>query len=183
MKGTFYFLVKPKAKRYNNTVKIKDKELILNSEIFSHEYISREAVVVGLPSNFKTKIKVGDTLIIHHNVFRRWHDARGKERNSTNWIDDDLYKVNVDQIYAYKRDKEWKAIDGYCFVKPIDKELMGVVKYGKHQGKLVGFRPSSEYEFTIDNEKLYRVLEHFITIEYGSEEEKSKHNRSWLQSC
>ena len=107
MKGTFYFLVKPKAKRYNNTVKIKDKELILNSEIFSHEYISREAVVVGLPSNFKTKIKVGDTLIIHHNVFRRWHDARGKERNSTNWISDDLYKVNIDKIYAYKRDKEW----------------------------------------------------------------------------
>ena len=60
---------------------------------------------------------------------------------------------------------------------------MGVVKYGKHKGKLVGFRPSSEYEFTIDNEKLYRVLEHFITIEYGSEEEKGKHHRSWLQSC
>ena len=36
MKGTFYFLIKPKAKRYNNTVKIGDKELILNSEIFSH---------------------------------------------------------------------------------------------------------------------------------------------------
>ena len=119
MKGTFYFLVKPKTSRYNNTKKIKDKELILNSEIFNHEYISREAVVVGLPTCFKTKIKVGDTLIIHHNVFRRWHDARGKERNSTNWISDDLYKVNVDQIYAYKRKDKWKAIDGYCFVKPI----------------------------------------------------------------
>ena len=74
------------------------------------------------------------------------------------YINDNLYKVNVDQIYAYKRNDKWKAIDGYCFVKPIDKELMGVVKYGKHEGKLVGFRPSSEYEFTIDNEKLYRVL-------------------------
>ena len=40
MKGTFYFLVKPKTSRYNNTKKIKDKELILNSEIFNHQYIS-----------------------------------------------------------------------------------------------------------------------------------------------
>ena len=98
MKGTFYFLVKPKAKRYNNTVKIKDKELILNSEIFSHEYISREAVVVGLPSNFKTKIKVGDTLIIHHNVFRRWHDVRGVEKNSRSYFNENTYFINKDQI-------------------------------------------------------------------------------------
>ena len=54
MKGTFYFLIKPKTQRYNNTKKIGDKEIILNSEIFNHQYISREAVVVGLPSEFKT---------------------------------------------------------------------------------------------------------------------------------
>ena len=183
MKAYKDFIVSPIGERYNNSKKVGDKELILNTEIFNHQFINRLALVLETPILFNTPINNRDQVILHHNVFRRWHDARGKERNSTNWINDDLYKVNVDQIYAYKRDKEWKAIDGYCFVKPIDKELMGVVKYGKHQGKLVGFRPSSEYEFTIDNEKLYRVLEHFITIEYGSEEEKSKHNRSWLQSC
>ena len=32
MKGTFYFLIKPKTQRYNNTKKVGDKELILNSE-------------------------------------------------------------------------------------------------------------------------------------------------------
>ena len=73
MKGTFYFLIKPKTQRYNNTKKIGDKEIILNSEIFNHQYISREAVVVGLPSEFKTPIEEGDEVIIHHNVFRRWH--------------------------------------------------------------------------------------------------------------
>ena len=35
MKGTFYFLIKPKTTRYNNTKKIGDKELILNSEVFT----------------------------------------------------------------------------------------------------------------------------------------------------
>ena len=50
MKGTFYFLIKPKTQRYNNTKKVGDKELILNSEIYNHQYVSREAVIVGLPS-------------------------------------------------------------------------------------------------------------------------------------
>ena len=82
MKGTFYFLIKPKTQRYNNTKKIGDKELILNSEIYNHQYVSREAVVFGLPSEFNSPIEEGDEVIVHHNVFRRWHDARGKERNS-----------------------------------------------------------------------------------------------------
>jgi len=92
MKSTFYFLIKPKAKRYNNTKKIGDKELILNSEIFDHKYISREAVVVGLPAEFETEIKEGYEIIVHHNVFRRWHNARGQEKNSSNFISEDLYK-------------------------------------------------------------------------------------------
>ena len=44
MNGTFYFLIKPKAERYNNTKKIGDKELILNS---------------GKPSNIVEKILEG----------------------------------------------------------------------------------------------------------------------------
>ena len=72
MKGTVYFLIKPKTKRYNNTKKINDKELILNTEIFHHQYISREAIIVGLPANNKSDLKEGDTVIVHHNTFRRW---------------------------------------------------------------------------------------------------------------
>ena len=109
MNGTFYFLIKPKAERYNNTKKIGDKELILNSEIYNHQFVSRVAIVVGLPKEFKTPIKNGDEVIVHHNVFRRWHDVRGKEKNSTSYISEDLYKVNIDQVFAYKHKKEWKA--------------------------------------------------------------------------
>ena len=30
-------------------------------------------------------------------------------------------------------------------------------------GDVVGFKPNSEYEFNIENEKLYRVLSNYIT--------------------
>ena len=35
-------------------------------------------------------INVGDTVIIHHNVFRRWYDQRGVERNSSSYFKEDL---------------------------------------------------------------------------------------------
>jgi hypothetical protein len=41
MHGLYDFIVKPKGSRYNNVKKIGDKELILNSEIFTHQYINR----------------------------------------------------------------------------------------------------------------------------------------------
>ena len=74
MKGIYSFVVKPKGGRYNNSKKIGDKELILNTEIYNHEYINREAIVTAVPLALKTEIKVGDTVIVHHNVFRRWHN-------------------------------------------------------------------------------------------------------------
>ena len=44
-------------------------------------YVNREAIVVSLPKAVKTDIKIGDTVIVHHNVFRRWHDQQGVEKN------------------------------------------------------------------------------------------------------
>lgn len=188
MKGTFYFLIKPKSERYNNIKKIGDKELIVNSEVHNHQFISREAVVVGLPMQFKTPIEVGDEVVVHHNVFRRWHDARGKERNSGSYISENLYKINVDQIFAYKQKNEWKALPGYCFIKPIQKDdgseadQIGIVKYSDgffKQGELVGYNPVGEYEFVVEGERLYRVLNKFIEIKYERKGNEREYNPSW----
>ena len=181
MKSTFYFLIKPKAKRYNNTKKIGDKELILNTEIFSHQYISRQAIVVGLPTQFETPINVGDEVIVHHNVFRRWHNARGEEKNSSSYINEDLYKIDDMQLYAYKNNNTWKALPGYTFVKPIDDNI-GEVQYSDvySKGDIVGYLPVGEYEFMIDDEKLYRVKTNFITIKYEYKPKEKEHNRSWV---
>ena len=82
MKSVHNFVVTPKGQRYNNTKRVGDSELILNTEIFNHEYVNREATVVSSPMVGDTEIKPGDTVIVHHNVFRRWHNIRGVEKLS-----------------------------------------------------------------------------------------------------
>ena len=45
MKSFYNYVVKPKGNRYNNTKKIGDKELIVNTEVFNHQYVNKEAVI------------------------------------------------------------------------------------------------------------------------------------------
>ena len=195
MKSVYNFVVTPKGKRYNNTKKVDDSELILNTEIFNHQYINREATVISTPIVGDTNIQPKDTVILHHNVFRRWHNQYGVEKNSRSYFNENTYLVNHDQIFLYKRNNNWIAPKGYCFVKPLkatnqfnvdqEKPLQGVVKYSDgtvEVGDLVGFRPSSEYEFIVDNERLYRVLSNFITIKYEYQGNEEEYNPSWAKS-
>ena len=80
MKSLHNFIIKPNGERYNNIKKIGDKELILNTEIFHHQYVNREAIVLEVPVVNNTPIKKGDIIIVHHNVFRRWHNMHGVEK-------------------------------------------------------------------------------------------------------
>ena len=82
MKSVYNFVVTPKGNRYNNTKKVGDSELILNTEIFNHQYINRQATIISTPIIGSTDIQVGDDVIVHHNVFRRWHNVKGIEKNS-----------------------------------------------------------------------------------------------------
>ena len=50
MKAVYNFVVIPIKNRYNNTKDIDGKELILNTEIFNHQYVSREAIVKAIPT-------------------------------------------------------------------------------------------------------------------------------------
>ena len=192
MKSVFNFIIKPKNKRYSNSKKVGDKELILNTDNYQHKFVSREAEVISAPTAFDTDIKVGDTILVHHNVFRRWKDIKGVEQNSRAYYKDNMYFVFGDQVYAYKRNNKWHAIKGYCFVKPIldnniyssEKEmpLVGIVKYSDgtvNEGDLVGFKPNSEFEFILNNERLYRVLSKFITIKYEYKGNEKEYNPSW----
>ena len=194
MKSVYNYVVKPKGGRYNNSKKVGDKDLILNTEIFNHQYINRQAEVISTPLITYSNIKPGDTVIVHHNVFRRWHNVKGVEKNSRNYFRKDTYIISQDQIFAYYN-KQWKPMPGYCFVKPIksfdkfnidqEQPLMGVIEYadkGFNKGDLVGFTPNSEYEFVIDGQKLYRVLSKFITIKYEYQGNEKTYNPSWAQS-
>ena len=191
MKSVYNFVVTPVKSRYNNTKDIDGKELIVNTEIFNHQYVSREAIVKAIPTVGDTGIKIGDKVIVHHNVFRRWHNQHGVEKNSRSYIDEETYLAQPDQIFLYKT-TEWQAQKGYCFVAPVkstdklsvdkEKPLVGIVKHTDgtvDKGDLIGFRPSSEYEFIIDGQKLYRLLSNFITIKYEYQGNEEEYNPSW----
>ena len=191
MKSVYNYVVMPVKSRYNNTKTIGGKELVVNTEIFNHQYVSREAIVKAIPTVGDTDIKVGDKVIVHHNVFRRWHNQQGIEKNSKGYIDEETYLVQPDQIFLYKN-TQWQVQKGYCFVAPIkstnqlsvDKEtpLVGIVKYTDgtvNKGDLIGFKPGSEYEFVIDGQKLYRVLSNLITIKYEYQGDEEEYNPSW----
>ena len=192
MKSVYNFVVTPKGERYNNSKKLDDGELILNTEIYNHQYVNRTAIVKSIPIIGDTDILPGDEVIVHHNVFRRWYDVKGVEKNSRSFFNDSTYFITSDQIFLYKRSNEWMAPKGYCFVMPLkamdqfniesEKPLQGIVKYSDGTVKvneLIGFRPSSEYEFIIDGQRLYRVLSNFITIKYEYQGDEEEYNPSW----
>ena len=195
MKAPFDFVIKPKGNRYNNTTKVGDKDLIINTEVQNHQFTNREAVVKSVPTAFKTHIKPGDTIIVHHNVFRRYHDIRGDEKNSRSYFNENTYLVKEEQIFLYKQNNNWIAMGGYCFVKPIkqrnklkpgeEEECIGIIKYTDgvySKDELVGFTPFSTYEFIIDGERLYRVMNKFITIKYEYQGNEKEYNPSWAKS-
>lgn len=196
MQSIFNFIVAPKHGRSTSKKNIDGKELLLNTEVQNHHYTSRLGVVTNTPLAIDSEIKIGDEVIVHHNVFRRFRDIRGKEKNSKAYYRENAFFVQPDQIYAYKRNAGWQALDGYCFVKPIvaketfdmhnELPLIGKVKYayeGFKTGALVGFKPGMEYEFNIEGERLYRIPVNQITIEYEYQGDEEEYNPSWSQSC
>jgi len=192
MQSLFDYIISTEN-RYNNVVNINDKKLIVNTEITErdHIFVNRVGTVYSCPFKSKTVIKKGDKVILHHNVFRKWYDSHQVEKNSASFLSENKYLVASDQIYAYKRNNEWQCLPEYCFVKPIhkkdkwalqtDENLSGELVYlhknlediGLSKGSIVGFTPDSEYEFTIDCQKLYRILSNHITINYGSTTESN----------
>ena len=195
MKSVYNFVVTPRGERYNNKKKVGDSEVILNTEIYNHQYVNREATVISTPIIGDTNIKPGDTVVVHHNVFRRWHNIKGVEKNSRSYFNESTYMITFDQIFLYKRDKKWIAPKGYCFVKPLkaidkfnvesEKPLQGIVKYSDgtiETGDLVGYVPRTQSEFIVDGERLYRVLSNLITIKYEYQGDEEEYNPSWAKS-
>jgi hypothetical protein len=200
MKSIYNFIITPLNERYENEVEVGDKKLIVNTSIEDHKFISKRAKVLSVPIAFNTEIKEGDEVIVHHNIFRRWYDVRGIEKNSSQYFEDDKYFCNIDQIYLYKENNQYKPNLNYCFVKPllnrndlrtgVEKPLIGIMKYpnsfledqGITKGSVVTFRPMSEFEFIVGDERLYCMKSNDIVINHGHKENEEEYNPSWARS-
>ena len=190
------FIIKPFEERYNNVKNVGDKELVVNTDISEHSFVSKKAVVVSTPTAFKTNIKKGDIVYVHHNIFRRWYNVRGEEKDSASHFKDDLYFADITQIYMVNL----KCNLNYCFVKPIkeindlynnkEKEYFGILKYsnnslkavGLNPGALVVFTPYSEFEFIVEGERLYCMKSNDIALTYEHEGNEEENNPSWAKS-
>ena len=200
MKSLFDFIVKPYGERYNNKVKVGDKSLIINTQIETFKSVNNIAKVIQVPLAYKTLIKKGDLIMIHHNVFRRWYNIRGDEKNSKSYFKDGLYFVNKDQIYLYKRNNKWMSFNDRCFVAPLrdnveihnwlEQGLIGVLKYGNSalealeitEGDVIGYKPFGEFEFIVDGKRLYCMKSNDIVIKYERQGNEVEYNPSWAQS-
>jgi alkylated DNA repair dioxygenase AlkB len=195
MKSLYNFIIKPHETRYDNIRQVDDKELIINTGIEDHKFVSKKAVVVSTPAAFDTDIRCGDTVYVHHNIFRRYYDMKGREKNSSTFFKDELYFCNLDQIYMYNLNTH---LD-YCFVKPIlnksnldtnkEQEHFGILKYsnkslervGLKPGDLVIFTPYSEFEFIIEGERLYCMKSNDIAVTHEYEGNEEENNPSWAK--
>jgi hypothetical protein len=200
MNSLYQFIIKPIGERYDNKIKVDNKELIINSSISDHKFINRIAEVVSIPLGFKTKIQKGDTVVVHHNLFRRYYDMKGKSVNGSKFFKDDLYFAEDTQIYLYKNKDIWKTNLDFCFVTPLVEEddskgvklkkNVGILKYDNSTletldiapGDVVGFKPNREFQFTIDKEILYCMQSNDITIKYEYQGNEIKYNPSWSKS-
>ena len=185
MRSPFNFIVQPlNNKRYNNTKQISGKEIITSTSEENHLASNRYGVVVSTPINYQGEIKPGDILLVHHNCFKFYNDMKGRRRSGKSYFMNDLFFIDNDQFYLYKKNDNWICHDRYCFVQPLEKQdsfleknykeepLVGIMKYpneylsskGVKKGDRVIFKPESEYEFEVDGEKLYRMYDHQITV-------------------
>jgi|TARA_R110002012_G_scaffold298183_2_gene496475 hypothetical protein len=184
MKSPFNFIVKAyNERRYDNIKQIGDIDFVTSVSKEDHTASNRFAIVEELPINYTGPIKKGDTLLVHHNVFKFYFDMKGREKSGRSFFKDDLFFVDPYQFFMYKQNGKWHAHGKYCFVKPIkakdsfikksgEEPLTGVMRYvnkdlielGVKEGDEISFQPDSEYEFNVEGEKLYRMYTENITL-------------------
>ena len=200
MRSVFDFIVTPIESRYDNEINLDGDKLIVNSSIENFKLINRKAVVLTTPTAFETPIQEGDEVIIHHNVFRRYYNLKGKAVDSSKTFDDNKYFCQYDQIYLYKRMVKWIAVGERCFIMPIknkddwslekEQKNKGIVKIGNktleslgiYEGDLVGFKSNREFEFIIDKQRLYCMQSNDILVKYEFKGNEEEYNPSWAKS-
>tara|TARA_R110000772_G_scaffold8540_2_gene28208 strand:+ start:332 stop:937 length:606 start_codon:yes stop_codon:yes gene_type:complete len=200
MKSLYDFMVKPVGNEYDNEVAIGDKKIILNTKIESFKFVNNIAEVIEVPTAYETPIKKGDLIVIHHNVFRTFYDMKGVKKKSRSSFVDGLYFCALDQVYLYKRNNKWNSINNRCFIKPLkikdglevvkEQKLIGILKIGNsslealgiNEGDTVGYTPHGEYDFIVEEQRLYCMKSNDIVIKYENQGNEVEYNPSWA-SC
>lgn len=170
IKPLYNTIVSPiKGNRYNN---IKDNGFIINSHIDENDYkfVNRVGVIETTPV-IDVPFKVGDEVIVHHNVFRQYWGFDCSLKDSDTMNEDGKFICGYDHVFMYRKPGErWNCIGDYIFVEPIKSNDMwssdayiknkGIIRYSGNSNflnKTILFQPYCEYEFNIDEKTLYKM--------------------------
>lgn len=175
MQSPLNFIITPKNGQYVNYKEIGGKKLCVNTSIEEAKDVNRIAIVLNVPMHYEGEVQVGDEVVIHHNIFRITYNSDGEPLQSHNYIKDNLWYCKDSSIFMAIRDGKKFGVHDNVFVQPLknddiwsleaEKKHIGKIIYtnenlskqGLNNGDLVAFMSESEYEFNIDNEKLYKM--------------------------
>ena len=66
------------------------------------KFSNREAIVIETPLGYTGPIKKGDTLLVHHNVFKYYNDMYGRQKSGRSFFKDDIFLIDREQFFYTK---------------------------------------------------------------------------------
>jgi len=75
MRSTNKFIVSPKGgNHFINEKEIGGQMMVVNTSIEDHRNVNRIGIIEALPLEYEGNIKIGDEVIVQHNIFRDYFD-------------------------------------------------------------------------------------------------------------
>jgi hypothetical protein len=172
----------------NDTIKVGESELYLDTKFNEFQHRTMKAKVVGIPAKFKSELEIGDYVFHHHHV----------ALNDTQVVDpkEKIYRVNYDpfggqgnQAYLIEKpDGSLIAVADWVFLEPFDidadlreelhrdhypqgtRKALGPYRIrkpvargeGLAVGDVVYFAKDADYEMDINGRKLWRMQIHHL---------------------
>ena len=93
--------------------KIGNINFIISTSKEDHKASNRYSIVVETPINYNGPVQVGDTLLVHHNVFKYYNDMKGVERSGKSFFKDDLFFIDKTlhrPLSVWNEDHEQKVL-------------------------------------------------------------------------
>ena len=88
---------------------IGDIQFITSVSQEDHMVSNRFATVVSLPMEYSGEIEAGDTLLVHHNVFKFYYDMQGRQKSGRSHLKDNLFLIDNEQFFLYKKKDKWES--------------------------------------------------------------------------
>ena len=87
MRSPYNFIVKSEStRRYDNVKEIGGIEFITSVSEEDHTVSNRFATVMELPIDYGGPVQKGDTLLVHHNVFKFYNDMKGRQKSGRSYF-------------------------------------------------------------------------------------------------